>query len=157
LICTATTISLMQPVPHSGPTGRLQDTSSHRKVSLVFFSKFEPISLSSDSYMQRNGIPMVYKRDDPQLPTKYVCPVENVLGQVPILPCYLKGNLHNTILYSLRYHVSAGAAADSRQDSGTSSRLFEINIWMWHYRRAFPRTISVQEVEKMRVRKVQGR
>jgi hypothetical protein len=125
------------------PTGRWQDTSSHREVSLVFFSTFEPISLTPDSCMQRHGIPMVYERAISQLPTLYVCPVENVLGRVPLLPYYLKGNFHNTIPYILRHHVPAGAAADSRQDSGTGSRLFEVNIWMWRYVRAFPRTISV--------------
>ena len=35
----------------------------------------------------------------------YVCPVENVLGRVPLMPCYLKGNLHNTIPHALRYEV----------------------------------------------------
>jgi hypothetical protein len=99
------------------------------------------LSLTPDSCMQRNGIPLVYERAASQLPTLrtlYVCPVENVWSRVPLLPCYLKGNLHNTILDSLRHHVPAGAAADSRQDSGTGSRLFEVNIWMWCYWRAFP-------------------
>ena len=136
------------------PTGRLQDTSSHREVSLVFFSTFEPISLTPDSCMQRNGIPMLYERAASQLPTLYVCPVENVLGRVPLLPCYLKGNVHNTIPFSLRHQVPAGAAADSRQDSGTGSRLFEVNVWMWRYGRAFPRKISVKDAEEMRRERV---
>jgi hypothetical protein len=125
-------------------TGRWQDTSSHREVSLVFFSTFEPMSLTIDSGMQRNGIPMVYERAASQLPTLYVCPVENVLGRVPLLSCYLKRDLHNTIPLSLRHYVPAGAAADSRQDSGMGSRLFEVNIWIRRYGRAFPRTISVR-------------
>ena len=80
--------------------------------------------------MQRNGIPMLYKRAASQLPTLYVCPVENVLVRAPLMPCYLKGNLHNTIPHSLCHAVPAGAAADSRPDSGTGSRLFEVNIWI---------------------------
>ena len=75
------------------PTGRSQDKSSHREVLLVFFSTFEPISLTPNSFMQRSGIPMVYERAASQLPTLYVCPVENVLGRVPLIPCYLKGNI----------------------------------------------------------------
>ncbi len=43
------------------PTGRSQDKSSHREVSLVFFSTL-PISLTPNSFMQRSGIPMVYER-----------------------------------------------------------------------------------------------
>jgi hypothetical protein len=60
------------------PTGCSQDKSSHREVSPVFFSTFEPISLTPNSFMQRSGIPMVYERAASQLPTLYVCPVENV-------------------------------------------------------------------------------
>ena len=42
------------------PTGQTENKSSHREVSLVFFSTFEPISLTPDSCMQKNGIPMLY-------------------------------------------------------------------------------------------------
>ena len=34
-------------------------------------------------------------------------------------------------------------SADYRPDSGTGSRLFEVNIWMWKYGRPFPRKSSV--------------
>ena len=137
------------------PTGRTEDKCSHREVSLVFFSTFEPISLTPDSCMQRNGIPMLYERASSQLPTLYVCPVENVLGRVPLIPCFLDGNKDNTIPYCMRHKVPDGAAADSRQDSGTGSRLFEVNIWMWNYGRAFPRKISVAGAEEMRRKRVQ--
>jgi hypothetical protein len=136
------------------PTGQMEDKASHIEVSLVFFSTFEPISLTPDSCMQRNGIPMLYELEASQLPTLYVCPVENVLGSVPLMPCY-KGNLHNTIPHSLLHAVPAGAAADSRPDRGTGSRLFEVNIWMWRYGRAFPRKISVEDAEEMRLKRVQ--
>jgi hypothetical protein len=137
------------------PTGQTEDKYSHREVSLVFFSTFEPISLTPDSCMQKNGIPMLYERASSQLPTLYVCPVENVLSGVPLMPCYLKENLLNTIPHSLRHAVPAGAAADSRPDSGTGSRLFEVNIWMWRYGRAFPRKISVEDAEEMRLKRLQ--
>ena len=137
------------------PTGQMEDKASHIEVSLVFFSTFEPISLTPNSCMQRNCIPMLYERAASQLPTLYVCPVENVLGRVPLMPCYLKGNLHNTIPHSLRHAVPEGAAADSRPDSGTGSKLFEVNIWMWRYGRAFPRKISVEDAEEMRFKRVQ--
>ncbi len=85
----------------------------------------------------------------------YVCPVENVLGRVPLIPCFLRGNTNNTIPYSLRYEVPDSAAADSRHDSGTESRLFEVNVWMWNYGRAFPRKISVADAGAMRRKCVQ--
>ena len=78
-------------------------------------------------------------------------PVENVLGRVPMIPCFLRGNTNNTIPYSLWYEVPDCAAADSRHDSRTGSRLFEVNVWMWNYGRAFLRKISVADAEEMRV------
>jgi hypothetical protein len=132
------------------PTGQIKDKSSHREVSLVSFSTFEPISLPRDRYLQKIGIPMLFEPAASQLPTLYVCPVESVLGRVPLLPCYMMGNRQNTIPHALRYHIPSGAAADSRPNSGTGSRLFEVNIWMWHYGRAFPRKISVKDADEMR-------
>jgi hypothetical protein len=44
------------------PPGQTEDKYSHREVALVFFSTFEPISLTPDSSMQKSGIPMLYKR-----------------------------------------------------------------------------------------------
>jgi hypothetical protein len=35
-------------------------SGSHKKVSQVYFSKFEPIDLTQDSIMQRAGVPMLY-------------------------------------------------------------------------------------------------
>ena len=57
----------------------------------------------------------------------------------------------------LRWHGAGadGAGADSRPDSGTGSRLFEVNIWMWRYGRAFPRKISVEDAAEMRRKRVQ--
>ena len=82
--------------------------------------------------MQTNGIPTLYEWASSQLPTLYVCPVENVLGRVQLILCFLCGNKNNTIPHSLRYEVPDGAAADSRHDSGTGSLLFEVNVWMWN-------------------------
>ncbi len=76
--------------------------------------------------------------------------MENVLGRVPLLPCYMIGNKQNTIPHALQYHVPNGAAADSKPNRGTGSSLFEVNIWMWRYGRAFPRKISVKNAEEMR-------
>ena len=132
------------------PTGEMEFPRQHKQYSLVFFSKFEPISLTPDSCMQKKGVPMLYERSATVLPTLYVCPVENVLGRVPLIPCYLNGNTRNTIPHKYRGAVPAEAAADSRQDSGTGSRLFEINIWMWRYGRTFPREIAVADSVELR-------
>ena len=137
------------------PTSSMEVSRAHKQVSLVFFSTFEPISLTPDSCMQRKDVPMLYERAANQLQTLYVCPVENVLGRVPLLPCYLKGNAVNTIPHSCRSQIPRGAAADSRPDNGTGSRLFEVNIWMWKYGTPFPREYSVEEAVALRKKRVQ--
>jgi hypothetical protein len=107
--------------------------------------------------MQRKGALMLYERAASQVPSLYVCPVENVLGRVPRIPCYLNGNSVNTIPHCFRGKIPREAAADSRSDSGTGSRLFEINMWMpvWRYGRTFPRQISVDQAVEFRKKRVQ--
>ena len=131
------------------PTGAMDFPRRHKEFSLIFFSTFEPISLTPDSCMRKDG-PMLYERSATVLPTLYVCPVENVLGRVPLIQCYLNGNTHNTIPHKYRGYIPAEAAADSRPDSGRGSRLFEVNIWMWRYGRTFPREIAVADSVELR-------
>ena len=85
------------------PTGQMEDKASHLEFSLVFFSTFEPISLTPDSCMQRNGpgIPMLYERAASQLQTLYVCPRENVLGRVPLMLATSKGTFTTQFLTPL--------------------------------------------------------
>ncbi len=90
------------------------------------------------------------------MPTLDVCPVDNVLGRVPLMPCYLNSNSINTIPHKYRTRIPREAAADSRpwSDSGTRCLLYEINILMWRYGRTFPREISVEQAVDLRKKKV---
>jgi hypothetical protein len=47
-------------------------------------------------------------------------------------------------------------AADSRPDSGTGSRLFEVNIWMCQYGGPFSRKFSVEEAVQCKKKKGAG-
>ncbi len=132
------------------PTGPMEHTQRHKEFSLVFFSTFEPISLTPDSCMQQKGVPMLYELSSTVLPSLYVCPVENVLGRVPLIQCYLDGNTSNTIPHMYRGAIPAEAAADSRLDSETGSRLFKITIWIWRYGRTFPLDVTVADAVAMR-------
>ncbi len=76
---------------------------------------------------------MLYELAAKEVPTLYVCPVENVLGRVALIPCYLNGNTGNTIQHKYRSRIPRKAVADSRPDSGTCIRLFEVNVWVWLY------------------------
>ena len=61
----------------------------------------------------------------------------------------------NTIPHKYRSRIPREAAADSRPDSGTGSRLFEVNVWMWRYGRTFPREITVEQAVELRKKRVQ--
>ncbi len=69
--------------------------------------------------------------------------------------CWLKSISVNTIPHCFRGKIPREAAADSRPDSGTGSRIFQINMWMWHYGRTFPRQISVDQAVEFRKKRVQ--
>ncbi len=60
-------------------------SASHKEVSLVNFSTFEPINLTSDSIMQQAGVPLLYDlASNQRLPCLYNCPVANMLGHAPL-------------------------------------------------------------------------
>ena len=131
------------------PVGQLARKARHTELSLVFFSTFEPIKLTPNSVMQRNGVPMFFdSASSTNLPSLYICRAENVLGRVPLMPCYIGGNSHPTLPH--RFGNRAGATADSSVDRGNGSRLYELNLWMWRYGRGQPRKVTVAEAEQRR-------
>jgi hypothetical protein len=80
---------------------------------------------------------------NPLLPCLYICPVTNVLGQAPLIPCFVGGNSHPTIPHSFKDDQRFGSAsADTQRDWGNDSRLYEVNIWTWRYGRGRPRMVS---------------
>ena len=109
------------------PTGfkATMHSGSHKEVSLVYFSTFEPIDLTPDSIMQRAGVPMLYdSASNPRLPCLYICPVANVLGRAPLIPCFIGGNSHPTIPYRFKDDRRIGhGSADTQRDRGNGSRL----------------------------------
>lgn len=131
------------------PTGLKAKKSRHMELSLVFFSTFEPINITPNSVMQRNGVPMMYDTaSSSSQPCLYICPVSNVLGRVPLIPCFISGNKHPTLPNSVGNRQ--GAVADTRPNAGNGSRLYELSPWMWRYGRGQPRKVSVAEAEARR-------
>ena len=133
------------------PTGAKRESGSHKEVSLVYFSTFEPIDLTPNSIMQRAGVPMLYdSASNPRLPCLYICHVANVLGRAPLIPCFIGGNSHPTIPHRFKDDPRLGSASDDTQrDRGNGSRLYEVNIWMWRYCRGRPRTVFIAEAERI--------
>ncbi len=127
-------------------------SANHKEVSLVYFSTFEPISLTPNSVMQQAGVPMLYDTaSNPRLPSVYICPAANVLGRAPLIPCFIDGSSHPTIPYKFKNSRLLGSAsADTQQDRGNGSRIYEVNLWLWRYGRGQPRTMSIDEAEAVR-------
>ncbi len=131
-------------------------SGSHKEVSLVYFSTFEPIDLTPGSIMQRAGVPMTYDSAiNPRLPCFYICPVANVLGRAPVIPCFICGNNHPTIPYCFKDDRRIGhASANTQRDRGNDSRLYEVNIWMWRYGWGRSRMVSIAETERIRAERL---
>ena len=93
MVCSTTALFHL---PRVCPRGQKTEMSSHRKLSLVFFNTFDPIQLSPKSIMHEKDIPMLCEDAPSQIPTMYICPVTNVLGRIPLIPCYMDGQKHLT-------------------------------------------------------------
>ena len=111
--------------------GAARDVERHLEVSLAFFNTFEPVELTPNSVMQRQGVPMLYDSAScAALPSLYLCHAKNVLGRVPMIPSFVAGNAHPTIPHSFRGRQLAGGMADTQPNRGNCSCLFEVNLWM---------------------------
>ena len=118
------------------PHGQKGDATAHRKLSLVFFNTFDPIQLSPESVMHEKDVPML-------------CEDTNVMGRIPLIPCYMDGQIYPTVPNGFRKSELGGAIADSRPDNGTGIRLHELNVWLWNYEKSLPRPILVAETNKI--------
>ncbi len=55
----------------------------------------------------------------------YICPVANVLGRAPLIPCFICGNRHPTIPHRFKDDRRLGyVSADTQRDLGNGSRLY---------------------------------
>jgi hypothetical protein len=82
--------------------------------------------------------------------------VENVLGRVPLIPCFRNGYISSTIPHCSWGKIPKEAAADSRLESWIGSRLFEINMWMWRNGSTFESPfLDLEQDEAMSKKRVQ--
>jgi hypothetical protein len=87
------------------------------------------------------------------LPSLYLCRAENVLGRVPLMPCFMGGNSTRTLPH--RSGNREGAVADASAGRGNGSKLYELKLWMWQYGRGQPRHVTVAEAETRRKERTQ--
>lgn len=135
------------------PTGGMSDMSRHLELCLVFFSTFEPINPTPRAVMQTQRVPMFYdSASSSSEPCLYLCPAENVLGRVPLMPCFIAGNSAHTLPHG--FGNISGAVQDSRPNAGNGSKLYELHLWMWRYGRGQPRKGAVSDSEEARKARV---
>ncbi len=146
------------PLCPTGAKGTMY-SASLKEVSLVYFSTFEPIDLTPDSIMQQAVVPMLYdSASNPCLPCLYICPVANVQRRTPLIPCFIGGKSHPTIARNFKdYQRLGSSSADTQRDRGNSSRLYEVNIWMWRYGRGRPRMVSIAEAARISRKRISER
>jgi hypothetical protein len=105
-------------------------------LDLVFFSS-KGLRLRTAGIMESKGIHRVYEPSP--VPTLYVRRVDDLLGRVPLISCFLDGNATSTVphKYSSRQRdafeccFANGAGPTTRR--GTGSHVYEINTWLWNF------------------------
>ena len=102
----------------------------HKEASLVYFSMFEPIDLTLESIMQRAGVPMLYdSTSNRRLPCLYICPVANVLGRAPLIPCFIGSNRHPTIPQRFKDDWRLGdASADTQRQQALRGEHLDVAL-----------------------------
>ena len=100
-------------------------------------------------------IPCIYclKYFEPSpVPTLYSGRVEDLLGRVPLISCFLEGNATSTILH--KYSSRQRDAFECGCADGAGRHVYKINTWLWNFGRPQPRVggLSVAKTEKIRRR-----
>ncbi len=89
------------------------------------------------------------------VPALYVGRAEDLLGRVPLFPCFLDGNTSSTIphKYAARQKQAFefGCANGHGQASRRGSYVYEINTWLWNFGRPQARVagLSVAKTERI--------
>ncbi len=111
------------------------------KYNLVFFSTFEQLTLPIHGSMEDAGVVKLYEPSP--TPCLYVAPAENMVGRIPLIPCFLDGNAAPTIPHKYSKNrsscfptVCADAAAE---DGRRGCSVYEVNTWLWMFGRGKPR------------------
>ncbi len=131
-------------------------TTNIRKTLASTFSTFEDLRLRTSGTMETNGIRKLYKPSP--IPTLYVGKAEDLLGRVPLFPCFLNGNTTSTIpnkyVGRQKQAFEFGCADGASQSSRRGSHVYEINSWLWSFGRPQPRVggLSVAKTERIRTK-----
>ena len=122
-------------------------TGSHKtgrddlRYNLVFNSTFKEITLPIKGPMEDAGVVKLYEPSPTQC--LYVANAENMVGRIPLMPCFLDGNATPTIPHKYSKNKNscfpAGCADAAAEDGRSDSNVHEVNTWLWQFGRGKPR------------------
>ena len=86
----------------------------------MFYSTFEVLDPPGSGPMETHRVVKLYEPSP--TPILYVVPVSKVLGQVPLMPSFLRGNSKHTIPHCFRSHTAIQTSPKSRAGREATSR-----------------------------------
>ena len=136
--------------------------AQRQELSLAFITTFEDdiggAIRESDTTLSDHGCKILYEVNESK-PICYIVPISNILGRVPLMPCYLDGNPTPTIPHTFSHlrhgkFRARGIVPDTKLGSGNGTKLFRLNMFAWSMGRCLPRfggpEYSVEECEERR-------
>ena len=139
---------------HSSSSHVLCAPPTQPEVATTSMPKTFLSTWSSSGTIESNGIRKLYEPSP--VPTLYVGRVEDLLGRVPLFPCFLDGNTTSTIPYKYagrqKQAFEFGCADGQGPASRRGSHVYEVNDWLWNFGRPQPRVggLSVSKTERIR-------
>ncbi len=93
--------------------------------------------------MEVAGVVKLYEPSPTQCLYRDVAPAGNMVGRIPLMPCYLDGNETPTIPHKYSKNKKscfpAGCADAAAEDGRRGSNVYEVNTWLWQFGRSKPR------------------
>ena len=77
-----------------------------------------------------------------------------MVGRIPLIPCFLNGNVTPTIPHRYSKNKSACFPAESAdaaaEDGRRGSNVYEVNTWLWQFGRGKPRIggLTIEETSE---------
>ena len=143
--------------PLTARVDRYNNSPDDIPLDMVFFGTFEDLRLRITGTMESNGIRKLYEPSP--VPTLYVGKVEDILGRVPLFPCFLDGNTTSTIphKYAARqgrdFQFGCADGPAKGLETRRGSHVYEVNAWLWNFGRPQPRVAGLSVAKTVEILK----
>jgi hypothetical protein len=104
-------------------------------------STLQELTLPIKGPMKDAGVVKLYEPSP--TPSLYVALAANMVGRIPLMPCFLDGNTTPKIPHTYSKNKSscfpAGCADAAAEDGRRGNNVYEVNTWLWMFGRGKPR------------------